>query len=183
MEVPEVVTRYAHAFASSEVERCIATFAPNGTYSDPNTPKPLARDAIEQYFKTLRARFPDAHYGLLTLDAVSEDVCVCRWLMHTGSFEGAPRPGRATLPICEFITVRGGKIHRVEGYFDRLTLLQQLGISLSSYEPPSRHAHLAPPATALITLGRDPLDLQDPASLRQRIFRDEDSERSDSLAG
>ena len=32
------------------------------------------------------------------------------------------------LPGCEFIEVRQGLVQRVEGYFDRLSMLRQLGL-------------------------------------------------------
>jgi len=35
------------------------------------------------------------------------------------------------MPACEFIETRGNKVYRVEGYFDRLTLLGQLGLATS----------------------------------------------------
>lgn len=133
MEVPGIVRAYADAFASFDLERCIATFAPEGTFSDPNNPVPIGRDRVEEYFKALYARYPDAQYELLGVYAVSEEVCVIRWLMHASSYEGSRAGQRATMAMCEFVTVRGGKIHHVEGYYDRLTLLQQLGVSPSSY--------------------------------------------------
>ena len=56
---------------------------------------------------------------------------MCGWLLHgtnTGSYQGAPATGRSlTLPGCELLEARQGKLHRVDGYFDRLTILAQLG--------------------------------------------------------
>jgi uncharacterized protein (TIGR02246 family) len=100
VEVPEIVRTYADAFASFDLERCIATFAPDGTFSDPNNPEPIARDQIEEYFKALYARYPDAQYEVLSLDAVSEGVCVTRWLTRTGSHEGSQKAQRATICRC-----------------------------------------------------------------------------------
>lgn len=133
LEVPEIARTYVEAWASLDLEGWVAAYAPDGTLSDPNTPGPLAGAELEEYAKRVFARYPDAQYEVLSLDAISEEVCVCRWMMratHTGSTGGVPATGRrVTLPMCEFITIRGGKIHHVEGYFDRLTVLQQLGLS------------------------------------------------------
>ena len=64
--------------------------------------------------------------------ALSADVVVWRWVIrgtHTGSYRGLPPTGRnLILPGCEFIEVGEGKLRRVEGYFDRLGILQQLGV-------------------------------------------------------
>jgi predicted ester cyclase len=43
---------------------------------------------------------------------------------------GFPVTGRPlTLSGCEFLEARGGKLHKVDGYFDRLTILGQLGLA------------------------------------------------------
>ena len=134
--IPEVVVTYVEAFSSSDLERCVATFAHDGIYSAPGTPGPLARQQIEEHFRGVFARYPGAAWETVALDALSDDTCVWRWILratHTGSNGAPPAPERRlTLAGCEFITVRAGKIHRVEGYFDRLGVLEQLGASPSS---------------------------------------------------
>lgn len=136
MEIPEIVRTYIDAFTSSDLRACVATFARDGTYSDPNTTGPLAPEQIEDYFSGVFARYPNAVWETVALEAVSEDMCVWRWVLrgtHKGSTSGETATGqRVTLPGCEFITVRCGKIYQVEGYFDRLTALQQLGVSSPS---------------------------------------------------
>lgn len=136
MEVPEIVRTYIDAFTSSDLRACVATFARDGTYSDPNTPGLLAQKQIEEYFSGVFARYPNGEWETVALDAISEDVCVWRWVLRgtpRGSTSGEAASGqRVTLQGCEFITVCGGKIHQVEGYFDRLTVLQQLGLSADS---------------------------------------------------
>jgi hypothetical protein len=50
---------------------------------------------------------------------------------NTGSYREFPPTGCSViLPGCEFIEVWQGLVQRVEGYFDRLSMLQQLGIIL-----------------------------------------------------
>jgi|SRR5258708_2664136 hypothetical protein len=63
-------------------------------------------------------------------DAITEDLAVWRWVIrgtHTGSHRGLPPTGRSVILLgCECITAREGLVQRVEGYFDRLGMLQQL---------------------------------------------------------
>ncbi len=132
MTIPEVVRKYVGAFASRDVEGCVQSFASDGTYSDPGTPQPLSRDEINEHFAALFVGFPDATCETVALDPLAENRTVWRWIVratNTGSFRGAPPTGRpVVLPGCEFIEVRDGLIHRVEGYYDRLTFLAQLGL-------------------------------------------------------
>jgi predicted ester cyclase len=75
----------------------------------------------------------------VSLDPVTEHLSVWRWLLrgtNTGSYRGAPATGRSlTLPGCEFLETRGGKLHQVDGYFDRLTILAQLGLTAAPAAP------------------------------------------------
>ena len=63
---------------------------------------------------------------------MTKDLAVWRWVVrgtNTGSFRGFPPTGRSVvLRECDFITVWQGLVQRIEGYLDRLGLLQQLGL-------------------------------------------------------
>lgn len=65
------------------------------------------------------------------MHAITEDLAVWRWILrgtNTGSYRGFPPTGRSViLTGCEFIEVRAARVQRVECYFDRLSLLQQIG--------------------------------------------------------
>ena len=132
MELLQIVRTYIDAFCRQDVDACLATFAPDGTYSDPGTSQPLSGQAIKDHFGGLFAGFPDATTETMALYAITEDLSVWRWVIHcthTGSYRGLPPTGRSViLPGCEFIEVRASKVQRVEGYFDRLSMLQQLGL-------------------------------------------------------
>jgi hypothetical protein len=46
------------------------------------------------------------------------------------SYQGVPPTGRRVeVPGCEFLEVRGDRVRRVQGYIDRLTILNQLGLA------------------------------------------------------
>jgi steroid delta-isomerase-like uncharacterized protein len=132
MEFPQIVHTYIDAFCRQDVDACLATFAADGTYSDPGTAQPLSGPAITDHFAGFFAGFPDATTETVALHVISEDLAVWRWVMrgtNTGSYRGLPSTGHSLiLPGCEFIEVRQGLLQRVEGYFDRLSILQQLGL-------------------------------------------------------
>jgi steroid delta-isomerase-like uncharacterized protein len=132
MEIPQIVRTYIDAFRRQDVDAWLATFAPDGTLSDPATnQQPLAEQALKEVVGGFFAGFPDATTETMALYAITPDLAVWRWVIrgtHAGSYRGLSPTGRSLiLPGCEFITVRESKVQRVEGYFDRLSILQQLG--------------------------------------------------------
>lgn len=132
MQVHEVVRQYVDAFAARDGKACAECFAKDGTYSDPGTPKPIPPQAIAELFDELFVAFPDAKTETVALDPISEMTAVWRWVIrgtNARPFRGAPATGR---PIevhgCEFIDAHDGLIRSVVGYYDRLSLLAQLGM-------------------------------------------------------
>ena len=69
------------------------------------------------------------------LDAISDDVSVWRFIIrgtNTLHIWAYPRQDAASMvPGCEFIEARGDRVRRVQGYIDRLTILNQLGLATS----------------------------------------------------
>jgi steroid delta-isomerase-like uncharacterized protein len=133
MEIPQIVSTYIDTFCRQDLDAWLATFAPDGTLSDPATAQqPLAGQALKDVIGGLFTGFPDATTEAVAVYAITEDLVVWRWVIrgtHTGSYRGFPPTGRSLiLPGCEFIAVREGLVQRVEGYFDRLSILEQLGL-------------------------------------------------------
>jgi steroid delta-isomerase-like uncharacterized protein len=139
MEIPEVVKEYVDAVSRADAEGSAGAFGPDGTYSDPGTAEPLSGQAVKDHFTALFGGFPDAACETLSLNPVTEHLWVWRWIMrgtNTGSYRGLPVTGRSlVLPGCEFIEVRGGKLHRAEVYFDRLAIMAQLGLAPAPAAP------------------------------------------------
>ncbi|MHB8614118.1 MAG: ester cyclase [Candidatus Dormibacteraceae bacterium] len=137
--IPDVVRKYVNAFGDRDVMGCVESFGPDGTYSDPGTRQPLSREEIKEHFAALFVGFPDSTCETVALDRIVENRVVWRWVVrgtNTGSFRGAAPTGRqVVLSGCEFIEVQGGLIHRVEGYYDRLTFMAQLGLVPSQPAP------------------------------------------------
>lgn len=132
MELPQIIRTYIDAFNRHDLDAWLATFAPDGTYHDPTTTQPLSGQALKNHFDRVLTRFPDVILETVALHAITADLVVWRWVMrgtNTGSSPGFPATGCSlNLPGCEFIEVRQGLVQRVEGYFDRLSLREQLGL-------------------------------------------------------
>ena len=132
MELPQIVSTYIDTFSRQDLDAWLATFAPDGTIIDPTMAQPLSGQAIKDHFGGLFAGFPDATTETVAVHAITEDLAVWRWVIrgtHTGFYRGLPPTGRSMIvPGCDFIEVRAAKLQRVEGYFDRLSILQQLGV-------------------------------------------------------
>ena len=132
MELPQIINTYIETFNRHDLDAWLATFAPDGTYLDPTTAQPLSGQALKNHFDVILIRFPDAILETVALHAITAELVVWRWIMrgtNIGSYPGFPPTGGSlNLPGCEFIEVRQGLVQRVEGYFDRLSLREQLGL-------------------------------------------------------
>jgi steroid delta-isomerase-like uncharacterized protein len=141
MEIPRVLRTYLETWNTGDMDTCVALFAPDGTYSDPTLPEPTAARSLKGHFAGFFTGFPDIKFETVGLDAISDNLWVWRSIgrgTHTGSLRGVPPTGRKLAqPGCEFIEIRNGRIRSVVGYFDRLTMLTQLGLAPSSPAGPS----------------------------------------------
>jgi predicted ester cyclase len=141
VEAPLVVRTYVEKFTAPGLDRWVTIFAPDGTYSDTSTPEPIPCNRLKEYLTGFFAGFPDARFETVGLDSISDDVWVWRWVLHatnTGSYRGLPVTGRSlTLPGVEFIEIRGDQVYKAEGYFDRLSMLVQLGLAPAPVSRPT----------------------------------------------
>jgi steroid delta-isomerase-like uncharacterized protein len=133
MDIPQIVSRYVEAWSARDLDGYLATFGADGTYSDPYLPEPTLAHSLKEHFAGYLAAFPDLSLETVALDAISDDVSVWRFIIcgtNTASYHGVPPTGRRVeVPGCEFIEVRGDRVRRVQGYIDRLTILNQLGLA------------------------------------------------------
>jgi len=132
MQIPQIVQAYIDACSPRTFDIFLSMFAPDATYSDPGTPQPLPPPGIKAYLGGLFAAFPDTVFETVAIYPISDNLFVWRWIMHgtnTGSFAGMPPTQKSiTLPGCEFVTLANGKVQHVEGYFDQVTMLRQMGL-------------------------------------------------------
>jgi len=129
--------------AAGALDVYFATLTPDSRYTDPNFPKPVLAPSLKERWKEEFTAWPDARFESVSLDAISEHAWVWRWLMHathTGSNKAVPIPptGRSyTVPGSNFIELRGDLVSSDLGYFDRFTLLSQLGYTVKPPAPAS----------------------------------------------
>jgi predicted ester cyclase len=126
------------------LDQYYATLSSDSTYTDPNFPKPVLMLSLKEHWKDEFSAWPDAKFESVRLDAISDSAWVWRWVMHgthTGTNKALtfPPTGRTfTVPGCDFIELRGDRVSGDVGYFDRLTLLSQLGLTLNNPPAPAR---------------------------------------------
>jgi len=134
MDTSQVAQTYLDAWNRRDPAAIVSTFADEGTYRDPATERALRGAAIGAYASELFTAFPDLSFEATDVRLVGDGVVVARWIMrgtNAGPFRGAPPTGRAVaLPGLDVIVVQGDRVTAVEGYFDRLTTLKQLGLQV-----------------------------------------------------
>ena len=111
---------------------------------DPNQPNPArGRQEITRYVSEVRAGFPDFKIDIREAIA-AEGHLVTHWTCtgtHRGEFKGIPATNKP-------IEIKGVALARIENnkvseehvYFDRLTMLEQLGVSPGFPESQMQHA-------------------------------------------
>ena len=134
MGATDVVQGYFDAWNRHDPEAIAATFVQGGTYTDPNVPEGLSGRAIVEYASGLFAAFPDLLFDLDSHSTTDDGVVAARWVMrgtNTGPLrENPPTRGTVALPGADFIAVEGDKVRSVQGYFDRSTFVEQLGLQV-----------------------------------------------------
>jgi steroid delta-isomerase-like uncharacterized protein len=94
-------------------------------------PEVGSREGLKAFATSLRSAFPDWHSTLEEL-VVEGDRVVERWTgrgTHQGPFQGiAPTGNPVEVPGVVFYRIADGKIAEFRGQFDRMRLLQQLGV-------------------------------------------------------
>jgi predicted ester cyclase len=129
MDAIVVAQGYFDAWNAHDPTAVIDTFAPGGTYSD-STVEGLTGEAIGRMVQRLIDTFPDLHFKIVSIGAVSPDLIAAEWVM-----EGIQQEtGRhVALPGADFIRVENGRIRSVLGYYDNGTFLEQLGLEIMTY--------------------------------------------------
>lgn len=128
-----VAQAYFDAWNARDADGIVATFAEGGTYSDSGV-QGLSGAAIADYARRLWDGFPDLSFDIVGETLVGDGLVAAQWLMkgtNTGPFQGLPPTGRSVaLPGADFITVEGGAIRSVRGYFDGGEVPRQLGLQI-----------------------------------------------------
>jgi steroid delta-isomerase-like uncharacterized protein len=127
--------RYFDAWNAHDATAIAATFAPEGTYTDPIV-RGLDPDATGAYAVGLAAAFPDLRFELVASTQTDDGSVAAQWIMrgtNSGPFNGLPPTGREiALPGADFITFTddGAGIASVTGYFDSAGVPRDLGLNV-----------------------------------------------------
>jgi steroid delta-isomerase-like uncharacterized protein len=125
---------YFDAWNARDPAAIASTFAPGGTYSDPNVPEGVDAGGTAEYAGGLFASFPDLRFELQSTGLTPDGLVAAQWLMlgtNTEPFRGLPPTGREiSLPGADFIRVSDDGVESVEGYFDSRTMVDQLGLDV-----------------------------------------------------
>jgi steroid delta-isomerase-like uncharacterized protein len=131
MEVMKIAAAYFEAWNQHDSGKIVAAFSVGGTYLDPSSGGALVGEAVGHYASGLFAAFPNLTFEVVTAGAIGENMVAAQWVMrgtNTGSMLGGPPTGKTVaLHGADFITMEGGKIRSVRGYFDMKELGEQLG--------------------------------------------------------
>ncbi|HEX2219402.1 MAG TPA: ester cyclase [Gemmatimonadales bacterium] len=132
MSAIDVARRYVAAWNARDAARLAATFREGGTYEDPNTGGPIGPGPLGGYASTLWSAFPDLEFEEVSWRQDGAGSLTFAWLMrgtNRGPLRGLPPTGATiALPGVDLISVCDDGVERVQGYFDRATLMDQLGV-------------------------------------------------------
>jgi ketosteroid isomerase-like protein len=126
MSIIDAVNRWYAAWNAHDTAAIADAMSPHGTYLDPVLGSPIDRaTTAEHAVANLFTMFPDAHFEVLTVGAMSEISAAAQWRM-TGTSTSKGRPVASN--GAEFFTYDplSDRLSAVVGYFDVLTVREQL---------------------------------------------------------
>ena len=132
MPAKELVNAYFKAFNKHNAEAVTGLFAKRGTYIDSAVPAGVKGDAFKTYLRGHYAAFPDGRYRLLRSVENRDGLIAFEWRFtgtNTGAL-GAAAPTNRPVDVrgSSMVQVRNGKILWLHGYYDRRSMLKQLGV-------------------------------------------------------
>lgn len=135
--IEELVRNQYEYFNTRQPERAADDVLDDATIEDVGIGAVLrGKEGVVQYMRGWLQAFPDAKIEILSVLASGDQACaelVGRGT-HTGTLETPAGSIPATnkkveLRICDFYTIRDGKVAGVRSYFDSGSLFRQLGVS------------------------------------------------------
>ena len=126
----ELVRAYEVCWDTTNAADMPGFFAKGGTYT-PSGEAPLTGEAIADYAAAVFKAFPDSRMPIMRIFADGNQVCAL-W-EYSATMTGDYGPFKATgksfrLVGCHVIEVEGGKLTSVISRWDRLDMMQQLGL-------------------------------------------------------
>jgi ketosteroid isomerase-like protein len=126
MSIIDAVNRWYAAWNAHDTAAIADAMSPDGTYLDPVLGSPIDRAATAEHaVSNLLTMFPDAHFEVLTVGAMSDISAAAQWRM-TGTSTSKGRPVASN--GAEFFTYDplSDRLSSVVGYFDVLSVRDQL---------------------------------------------------------
>lgn len=120
-----------------DVKTLMAMFHPQGTLTTPAFTHPLSGAALQTYLEAQLSAFPDIHAEAVGDKLVGVNTISGRHLitgtwtkpMSAGPLTGMAPTGKAfILPSADFLDIKDEKIASWTQYYDRMSLLSQLGL-------------------------------------------------------
>ena len=128
-----IAREYLDSWNRRDWARWRELFHPQYTYTggDGQVQKgPEAGLAIGQMFATA---YPDGRIDIQRIHTAGDNVAIAEFIgrgTHQGDLMGiAPTGRQITIPVCNVIEVRDGKVYAEREYFDMLHMMQQLGVA------------------------------------------------------
>lgn len=134
MDCLVAVRRYFDAWNARSADAILSSLNDGATYEDPSSGGPVSGENLAAYVSGLWSAFPDLAFEEISLAETAPGTAAGQWIMrgtNTGNFMGLPPTGKKVqLHGCDFITVKGGKVQSVIGYFDSAAVPRQLGLNV-----------------------------------------------------
>ncbi len=130
-----VVQANYDAFNAHDLDTLSQLWAADFLAEPTGAPAPWNGEQHRMYLQGYLTAFPDAHIEV-TLMIAHGDYIVAHWTgthtgpLHTPTGSSIPATGKqVVLKASETFQLKGGKISRVWEFFDRVSLLSQLGLT------------------------------------------------------
>jgi steroid delta-isomerase-like uncharacterized protein len=138
-----------------DLDGVMATFAGSPWYDDaPNHELHDGTEAVRGHYQRLMRGVPDLRIDVEERHTTEEVVileCVISGT-HLGVWRGLPPTGRKIrFPLCAVFTFDGGRLGGERIYYDRATVLRQLGVF---HEPETRLGRILTALTHPVTMAR-----------------------------
>jgi steroid delta-isomerase-like uncharacterized protein len=152
----ERVMEHVRLENSHDLDAVMATFGADGFYDDaPWGEHHEGLAGVRSYYEALFRAAPDSQLEVESA-RVADDAVILEVRLrgtHLGAWRGLPATGNAIdLPICGIFTFdEEGRIAGERIYYDRATVLRQLGVF---FEPDTRRAKVLTPLAHPVTMLR-----------------------------
>lgn len=122
---------YTEAWNSRDFDRMRDLMHPDYTYTGGDGQEQKGPDAGMAVARMFASAFPDGRISIVSMKE-AEDTVFVEFIgrgTHNGELMGIAPTGKSiTIPVCNVLEVRDGKIYREREYMDMATMMIQLGV-------------------------------------------------------